>query len=348
MTFKIDGRVIGPDQPPYIIAELSANHNGSIERAFETIHVAKRCGADAVKLQTYTADTMTIDCDQPDFMIKEGLWSGYKLYDLYKWAETPYDWHMALFTHARKHDITVFSTPFDETAVDLLESLNAPAYKIASFEMVDLALIRYVSSTGKPLIISTGISSEEEIEEAVTAAREAGCKDLALLHCISSYPTPINQANLRQIPRLAKRFDVLTGLSDHTMGITASVASVALGACLIEKHFTLDRTEKGPDSEFSLEPADLERLCTSARDAWLALGCAGFGRQKAEEISKIFRRSLYYVKDLPAGHVIGPGDIRRIRPGMGLAPKYFDKVQGMKLSKSVKRGMPVHMKDLIN
>jgi pseudaminic acid synthase len=335
---QIDGRVIGPEQPPFIIAELSANHNGSIERAFETIDAAKRCGADAIKLQTYTADTMTIDCDGPDFMIKGGLWDGYKLYDLYKWAETPYEWHEALFKHAQKRGITMFSTPFDQTAVDLLESLNAPAYKIASFEVVDLPLIRYVASTGKPMIMSTGMASEDEIDEAVTTAREAGCKDLVLLHCISSYPAPMDQANLRQIPELAKRFDVLAGLSDHTMGTIASVAAIAMGACLIEKHFTLSRADKGPDSEFSLEPADLERLCTDTRDAWLALGRGGFERQKAEEGSKVFRRSVYFVKDLPAGHVIEPGDIRRIRPGMGLAPKHFDDIVGRVLKLSVRSG----------
>jgi pseudaminic acid synthase len=347
MTFKIDGRIIGRDQPPFIIAELSANHNGSIERAFETIDAAKRCGADAIKLQTYTADTMTIDCDAPDFLIKGGLWDGYKLYDLYKWAETPFEWHEALFAHARKRGITVFSTPFDETAVDLLESLNAPAYKIASFEIVDLPLIRYVASTGKPMIISTGMASEDEIDEAVTTSREAGCKDLVLLHCISSYPAPMDQANLRQIPELANRFDVLAGLSDHTMGTTAPVAAIALGACIIEKHFTLSRADKGPDSEFSLESVDLERLCTDTRDAWLALGRTGFERQKAEQSSKVFRRSLYFVKDLPAGHVITSDDIRRIRPGMGLAPKYFDGIVGQVLKEPVKRGSATEL-SLIN
>ena len=346
MTFKIDGRNIGPDKPPYIIAELSANHNGSIERAFETIDAAQRCGADAIKLQTYTADTMTINCDAPDFMIKGGLWDGYKLYDLYKWAETPYEWHEELFAHARKRGITVFSTPFDETAVDLLESLNTPAYKIASFEVVDLPLIRYVASTGKPMIMSTGMASEEEIEEAVVTARESGCKNLILLHCISSYPAPMDQSNLRQLPELAKRFDVLVGLSDHTMGTTASVAAIALGACLIEKHFTLSRADKGPDSEFSLEPADLERLCTDTRDCWLAMGHPGFARHKAEEGSKVFRRSLYFVTDLPAGHVIKPTDIRRIRPGLGLAPKYFDEVLGKRLKVDIKPGAKVSWDDL--
>ncbi len=344
--FKINGRLIGPDQRPYIIAELSANHNGSLERALQTIDAAKRSGADAIKLQTYTADTMTIDCDAPDFMIKGGLWDGLKLYDLYKWAETPYEWHEAMFEHARKIGITVFSTPFDETAVDLLEGLNTPAYKMASFELVDLPLIRYVASTGKPMIMSTGMASEAEIEEAVTTARDTGCKDLVLLHCISSYPAPMDQANLRQIPELAERFGVLTGLSDHTMGTTASVAAIALGACLIEKHFTLSRADRGPDSEFSLEPAELKRLCTETKDAWQALGSTGFERQKAEEGSKVFRRSLYFVKDLPAGHVITADDIRRIRPGLGLAPKNWERVKGRTLRRNVKFGKPVELDDL--
>jgi len=341
MAFTINSRTIGPDYPPYVIAELSANHNGSLDRALATIDEAKRCGADAVKLQTYSADTMTIDCDRPDFMIKGGLWDGYKLYDLYKWAETPYEWHQALFDYARRRGITVFSTPFDESAVDLLESLNTPAYKIASFEVLDLPLIRYVARTGKPIIMSTGMASEVEIDEAVTTAREAGCRDLVLLHCISSYPAPVDQVNLRQIPELTKRFDVLTGLSDHTMGTTASVAAVALGACVIEKHFTLSRADKGPDSEFSLEPVDLERLCADTRDAWFALGRPGFKRQEAEEGSKVFRRSLFFVRDLPAGHVIRPDDIRRIRPGMGLAPKFFDAVVGRRVVKNTSAGTPV-------
>lgn len=342
MTFYINGRPIGCDHPPYIIAELSANHNGSLERALETIDAAQRCGADAIKLQTYTADTITIDCDAPDFMVRGGLWDGYKLYDLYKWAHTPFEWHQDLFAHARKRGITVFSTPFDESAVDLLESLDTPAYKIASFEIVDLPLIRYVARTGKPMIMSTGMASEIEIEEAVATARDAGCKDLALLHCISSYPAPMDQANLKQIPELGRRFDTVPGLSDHTLGTAASVAAVALGACVIEKHFTLNRAEKGPDSEFSLEPADMVRLCTDARDAWLALGKSGFERHRAEEGSKVFRRSLYFVRDLPAGAVVGPDDIRRIRPGMGLAPKHFDEMLGKKLKVAVTRGTATH------
>jgi len=339
-VFSIAGRPIGPEHPPYIIAELSANHNGSLERALRMIDEAQRCGADAIKLQTYTADTMTIDCDAPDFMIKGGLWDGFKLYDLYKWAQTPYEWHEAMFRHARERGITVFSTPFDETAVDLLEGLGAPAYKIASFEVTDLELIRCAARTGKPLIISTGMASEAEIEEAVNAARGEGCKELTLLHCVSSYPAPIEQANLRQLPELARRFNVVTGLSDHTMGATASVAAVALGACLIEKHFTLSRSDKGPDSEFSLEPPELERLCREVRDAWAATGRAGFERCQAESASRVFRRSIYFVRDIPAGAIVSRADIRCIRPGMGLPPKHFDQLIGKRLKTTVERGAP--------
>ena len=338
---KIESHNIGSGEKPFVIAELSANHNGSLERALATIDAAKKCGADAIKLQTYSADTMTIDCDREDFMIRGGLWDGFKLYDLYKWAETPFDWHQAMFEHARKIGITVFSTPFDETAVDLLEQLDTPAYKIASFELTDLPLIEYAAQTGKPMIMSTGMASEEEIEEAVEAARNSGCEELVLLHCISSYPAPIDQANLLQIPELAKRFDVLVGLSDHTMGTTASVTSVALGACVIEKHFTLSRQDKGPDSEFSLEPDELSRLTTEVSEAWHALGAAGFGRQEAEEASRVFRRSLYFVRDLPAGHVITEEDVRRIRPGYGLKPKQLNDVIGSQLKISVVRGEPV-------
>lgn len=340
MTIMIDGRRIGHDAPPFIIAELSANHNGSLDRALKTIEAAKACGADAIKLQTYTADTMTIDFDGPGFVIDGGLWNGYKLYDLYKWAQTPFDWHQAMFAHARKIGVTVFSTPFDESAVDLLESLDAPAYKIASFEVTDLPLIRYVAATGKPMIMSTGMASELEIEEAVTTARESGCKELVLLHCISSYPAPMEQANLKQIIELERRFNTVPGLSDHTLGTTASVAAVALGACVIEKHFTLSRADKGADSEFSIEPAELERLCKDTRDAWSALGKTGYERQQAEEASKVFRRSIYFVCDLPAGTVIMPEHIRRIRPGLGLPPKHYDSLLGRRLKKEVTRGTP--------
>lgn len=338
MTFSINGRPLSPSAPPYVIAELSGNHNGSLQKALQVIDAAQECGASAVKLQTYTADTLTIDCDAPDFMIKGGLWDGYKLYDLYKWAQTPFEWHQTLFEHARKRGITVFSTPFDETAVDLLEQLDAPAYKIASFELVDLPLIRYVARTGKPMIMSTGMASEAEVEEAVVAVRDCGCKDLVLLHCISSYPTPIQQANLRRMTALSKRFGTLPGLSDHTLGTTASVVAVALGACVIEKHFTLNREHKGPDSEFSLEPDELRRLCSDTHDAWLSLGHESFASQSVESASLVFRRSIYFVRDLPAGAVVSENDIRRIRPGMGLAPKHFDSLIGKRLKVGVTRG----------
>jgi len=340
MAFVINGRSIGSDHPPYIIAELSANHNGDLQRAFDTIKAAKDSGADAIKIQTYTADTMTIDSDREEFMIRGGLWDGYKLYDLYKQAETPYEWHKAIFDYANQLGITLFSTPFDETAVDLLESLNAPAYKIASFEATDLPLIRYVASKGKPMIMSTGMCSEEEIAEAVGAAREGGCKDLVLLHCISSYPAPMDQANLAQMAGLADRFETIPGLSDHTLGTTVSVAAVALGACVIEKHFTLSRNDKGPDSEFSLEPEELQRLCKDSFDAWSAIGKRSFERQKAEEGNKQFRRSVYFVKKLKAGDVIQATDIRRIRPGFGLAPKYFDQLIGKKVTADIDFGTP--------
>lgn len=338
VNITIDGRRIGRDCPPYVIAELSANHNGSLDRALQTIDRAKQCGADAIKLQTYTADTLTIDSDLPDFIVKGGLWDGSKLYDLYQSAHTPYDWHEAMFVHARKIGLTVFSTPFDESAVDLLERLDTPAYKIASFEIVDLPLIRYVARNAKPMIMSTGMASEQEIEEAVVTAREAGCKQLVLLHCISSYPTPIDQANLQKIGRLAERFDVAVGLSDHTLGTTAAAAAVAMGACVIEKHFTMSRSDPGPDSKFSIEPDELSALCREAKDTWLALGESSFSRPAAEEGSLVFRRSVYFVRDLPAGAVVGPNDIRRIRPGMGLAPKHFDSLIGRTLKVAVKRG----------
>jgi pseudaminic acid synthase len=337
---EIDSKLIGLNHKPYIIAELSANHNGSLERALKTIEEAHICGADAIKIQTYTADSMTIDCDRDDFMVKGGLWDGYKLYDLYKWAHTPYEWHKPMFDFARELGITMFSTPFDENAVDLLEELEAPAYKIASFENTDLPLIEKVAKTGKPMIVSTGMATEAEIEDVVSTARRGGCKDLILLHCISSYPAPINQANISQVSVLAKKFNVISGLSDHTLGTVVSVAAVAQGACIIEKHFILSRDEKGPDSEFSIEPHELKRLCHDARDARLAIGVPKFSSKEAESSSKVFRRSIYFVRDLPAGAIVSSEDIRRIRPGMGLPPKFFNDIVGKKLKLAVERGMP--------
>lgn len=329
---KIEGRTIGPNSKPYIIAELSANHNGSIDRAFETIEMAKRAGADAIKLQTYTPDTMTIDCDKPDFQVEGGLWDGYKLYDLYQWAHTPFEWHKAMFEKAREVGITVFSTPFDETAVDLLEELDAPAYKIASFELTDLPLIKRVAQTGKPMIMSTGMANYEEIAEAVSTARDNGCQELVVLHCISGYPSPVDQANLATIPDIAKEFDCVVGLSDHTLGTAVSVASIVMGASLIEKHVTLSREDKGPDSEFSLEPEELKALCLDTESAWKAIGKAGYERKPVEEASMKFRRSIYFVKPLKAGEEITREHIRRVRPGYGLPPKYFEELIG----KSVK------------
>jgi pseudaminic acid synthase len=334
----INGRKIGTDYPPYVIAELSANHNGKLQKALDTITKAKICGADAVKLQTYTADTMTIDSDHEDFCIQGGLWDGYKLYDLYKEAETPFEWHKAMFDHARKIDITCFSTPFDETAVDLLEDLNVPAYKVASFEATDLPLIEYIVSTKKPLIMSTGMANFEEIEEMVETARGAGCKDLILLHCISSYPAPLDQSNLLTIPDMRKKLGVQIGLSDHSITNTASVVASALGATLIEKHFILDRNEKGPDSEFSINPVELTLLCKETKDAWLSLGCAGYERKPAEEANIKFRRSIYFVKDISAGDVITQEHIRRIRPGFGLSPKFEKEIIGKVVKKDIKSG----------
>jgi pseudaminic acid synthase len=335
---NINGRNIGSNYPPYIIAELSANHNGILQRALDTISAAKHCGADAIKLQTYTADTITIDSDKDDFLIREGLWSGYKLYDLYQEASTPFEWHKTMFDHARKIGITCFSTPFDETAVDLLEDLNVPAYKVASFEATDLPLIKYIASTKKPLIISTGMANFEEIKEMVGTARSAGCKDLILLHCISSYPAPVDQSNMLTIPDMRRRFGVQIGLSDHSMTNTTSIVASALGATLIEKHFILDRNEKGHDSEFSIEPNDLVALCKETKDAWLALGNAGYDRKPAEEASIKFRRSIYFVKDIGAGDIITKEHIRRIRPGFGLPPKFENEIIGKVARKDIESG----------
>lgn len=346
-TIQIDGRLIGPNQPPYVVAELSANHNGSLDRALQTINMALKMGANAVKLQTYTAETMTIECENEDFQIHGGLWDGYSLYNLYKWAQTPFEWHKTIFEYARKIGITCFSTPFDETAVDLLEDLNVPAYKIASFEIIDLPLIQYIAQTGKPIIISTGMANIEEIQEAVTTAREEGCSEIALLHCVSGYPVPPQQCNLKTIPDLAEKFDIVPGLSDHTLGTTISIASIALGACLIEKHVTLSRADKGPDSEFSLEPDELEQLCSGTKEAWTALGKAGYDRKPAEESSIKFRRSIYTVMDIKAGEEITKDNIRRIRPGFGLSPKYFQKLLGKKAKINIPKGTPMKWEYLL-
>lgn len=337
----ISGREISENHKPYVIAEISANHNGSIERAKQSIELAMKSGADAIKIQTYNADTMTIDCDSDDFIVKGGLWNGYKLYDLYNEAHTPYVWHQELFKFAKELGVTLFSTPFDETAVDLLESLNAPAYKIASFELTDLPLISYVAKFKKPMLISTGMANQNEIAEALECARSAGCNSLLLFHCISSYPAPIEQANLRSIQKLKKEFGITVGLSDHTIGNIAAITAVALGAAAIEKHFTISRSDKGPDSEFSIEPDELRNLVEDVNEAWISLGKNELIRPKSEDNSRIFRRSLYFVRDLKSGSLIKPEDIRRIRPGFGISPKFCNDIIGKITVKDIKRGQAV-------
>ena len=340
---QINGRDIGTDFPPYIIAELSANHNGSLETALKIIEQAKLCGADAIKLQTYKADTITLDSRNEEFMIRGGLWDGQSLFELYEKAHMPWEWHKPLFEYARKLDITMFSSPFDRTAVDLLEDLNAPAYKIASFEAIDLPLIKYVAATGKPMIISTGMADQTEIAEAIQAAYDGGCKELVVLHCVSGYPAPAEDYNLLTLQDMAKRFDVPVGLSDHTLDNTTAIASVVLGACVIEKHFTLDRNGGGPDDSFSLEPKELQQLCQGAKTAWQALGKVDYGRKSSEQGNAQFRRSLYFVKDLKAGDIIDESCIRSVRPGFGLAPKFYDEILGRTLIQDVGKNTATHL-----
>ncbi|MGR5459332.1 pseudaminic acid synthase [Vibrio alfacsensis] len=335
----IDGRKIGPDHPPYIIAELSANHNGDINRAFQIMEEAKKAGASAIKLQTYTHETITMDCDSEEFQIHGGLWDGQTLYELYKGAHMPWEWHKPLFEKAKELGITIFSSPFDFTAVELLEELDAPAYKIASFEVIDLPLIKRVAQTGKPMIISTGMANEEEIAEAIKTAKDNGCQELVVLHCVSGYPAPAEQYNLRTIADIAERFDVLSGLSDHTIDNATAVASVAIGACLIEKHVTMDRNGGGADDSFSLEPQELKALCQDAKTAWQALGHVSYERSEAEKGNVKFRRSLYIVKDIQAGERVTEEHVRSIRPGFGLAPKYLDDVIGMSAKINLSKGM---------
>ena len=339
--FEILGTKISSDKTPFIIAEISANHNGSIELAKSTILAAKKAGASAIKIQSYTADTMTIDCDNKDFLIQKGLWKGRKLYDLYSEAHTPFEWHKELFDYAKQIGIILFSTPFDESAVELLEELNTPAYKIASFELTDLPLIEFIAKKNKPILMSTGMGTLQEIGDAVAIIRKYNNSGLLLFHCVSSYPTPTEQMNLSNINILREKFEVEVGLSDHTVSHLAATLAIGMGASAIEKHVKFDDQQKGPDSSFSLLPNELEELVKSCKQAWLAKGKGTFQRANVETENKIFRRSLYFVKDKKSGQTITKDDIRRIRPGFGIEPKFYNVLLGMKLTKDVKRGEPV-------
>lgn len=338
---SIGNRRIGVGQPPYIVAEISANHLGSYERALAHIEMAAEAGADAVKIQTYRPDTITIDHDGPDFQITDGLWRGRCLYELYADAYTPWEWHVGLFEKAREVGITLFSAPFDPTAVDLLAGLDAPAYKIASFEIVDHPLIERVAATGRPIIMSTGLANITQIDEAVRVARNAGCRELALLHCISGYPTPPEDSHLHTLLDMAFRFDAVVGLSDHTLTTAVPVAAVALGANIIEKHVTLSRADGGPDAAFSLEPDELARLVEDCRTAWKALGAIQYGIKGSETISQQYQRSLYVVNDTNEGEVLTESHVRSIRPGYGLPPKHLKAVLGRRAKTAIPRGTPL-------
>lgn len=340
---KIAGRPISAGSPPYVIAEMSGNHNQSLDRALQIVESAARAGAHALKLQTYTADTMTLDLREREFFISDpdSPWTGSSLYELYQQAHTPWEWHEPIMRRANELGMACFSTPFDATAVDFLESLSVPAYKIASFENTDLPLIRRVAATGKPIIISTGMASLAEIDEAVRAARGAGCRDLVLLKCTSNYPASPSNSNVLAIPHLRSLFDCEVGLSDHTMGIGAAIAAVAHGACVVEKHFTLSRSDGGVDSGFSLEPDELRQLVDEADRAWQSLGGVSFGYSAAEAGSLVFRRSVYVVRDIPEGEVLSAENLRCIRPGLGLPPKFYETLLGRRINKAVRKGTPM-------
>jgi pseudaminic acid synthase len=338
----LGARKIGQGQPAYIVAELSGNHNGDLERALKTIRAAAEAGADAIKLQTYTADTLTIDCERPDFVISgEGPWAGRKLYDLYNEAHTPWEWHARLFAEAKAHGIEIFSTPFDETAVQLLESLGAPAYKVASFELIDDALLRAVGATGKPVIVSTGMASLEEIAHAVAVLQKAGCREIVILRCTSSYPAPDESMNLSTIRVLEQAFGCPVGLSDHSTGTVAPVVAVTLGACFIEKHFTLSRADGGVDSHFSLEPAEFREMVDAVRRAEAMVGVPTFRTMSVEEQNLVFRRSLFIVADIAAGEPFTAENVRSIRPGNGLHTRYIGDVLGRIAARDIARGTPL-------
>ena len=342
-TIDIGGRLVGRDHRPFVIAEMSGNHNQSLDRALEIVEAAAASGAHALKIQTYMPDTMTLDLAEREFFIadKNSLWKGKSLYALYGEAYTPWEWHAPIFERARERGMVPFSTPFDATAVDFLEDLEVACYKIASFENTDLPLIRKVAATGKPLIISTGMASVAELDETVRAAREAGCDDLILLKCTSTYPATPANTNILTIPHLRELFGTEVGLSDHTMGVGVSVASVALGATVVEKHFTLARADGGVDSAFSMEPAEMASLVVETERAWQALGKVSYGATAAEEKSKVFRRSLYIAEDMKAGEVFTPANLRAIRPGLGLPPKYIDLAMGKTVKRDVAKGTPL-------
>ncbi len=328
--FEINNRTISLSSEPYIIAEISANHCGSLENAFNLISAAKDSGADAVKLQTYTADSMTLNSIKEDFLIKDGLWKGYNLYSLYNEASTPYEWHEKLFKFAKKLEITIFSSPFDADSIDFLDELNVPAFKIASFEIVDLDLIKYAASKGKPLLMSTGMAAEDEIDDAVKIAKDYGNGQILLFHCVSSYPALTEDSNISLIKTLRQKYNIEVGLSDHTLSNTAAIAAVAMGASVIEKHFIINKNLKGPDSSFSIEPHQMRELKNSTTKCWQALGSGSFSRSRNEEKNKIFRRSLYFIKDVKCGEIISKDDIKSIRPGFGVAPKFFDQIVNKK------------------
>ena len=340
---KIEGRGVGAGSAPLVIAEMSGNHNQSLERALEIVDAAAQSGAHALKIQTYTAETMTIDIREREFFISDekSLWKGESLFDLYKKAFTPWEWHEAIFDRAKKHKMLAFSTPFDRTAVDFLENLNVPCYKIASFENTDLPLIKYVAATGKPMIISTGMATFSELDETVDAARSAGCNDLVLLKCTSTYPSTPDDSNILTIPEMRSRYGCEIGISDHTMGIGVSVAAVALGATVIEKHFTLQRSDGGVDSAFSMEPQEMAQLVIETERAWQSMGKVQHGPTEKEKASLVFRRSLYVVADVKAGERLTSLNVRAIRPGNGIAPKFYDEVIGKTAKRDIARGTPL-------
>ncbi|MFW6296277.1 MAG: pseudaminic acid synthase [Halothece sp.] len=339
----IQNRKIGKNHPPFIVAEMSGNHNQSLDRALEIVEAAAKTGAHALKLQTYTADTITLDVKEGEFYIDDpnNLWHGNSLHELYQKAYTPWEWHEPIFKRCQELGLICFSSPFDETAVDFLESLNAPCYKIASFENSDIPLIRKVAKTGKPMIISTGMATLAELDETVRTVREAGCEDLILLKCTSTYPATPDNTNIITIPHMRDLFNLQVGLSDHTMGVGVSVASVAMGATVIEKHFTLSRADGGVDADFSMEPQEMEQLVVDSERAWQSLGHIQYGPTNAEKSSMIFRRSLYIAQDMKAGDVFTPENVRSVRPGLGLAPKYYDQILGKTVKEDTKKGTPV-------